>query len=151
MSIPQDPDNPLALNPKDFAEFLIAHAPLANEAFNFLVWWGEYKLFLNLAIAPLYAAMVAHPVVIDTRLGPHWFNAVVDKPVWLVAQENPECVNYGVDSEELSIGVRENGSTVTVTWFRKFEPQIIEHSSYKIVAGVLYKKIGPQWQSVKLN
>lgn len=151
MSIPQDPDNPLALNPKDFAKFLMAHTPLANETFNFLVWWGKPNMFINLAIAPLYATMITQPVVIDTQLGTHRFNAVVDRPVWLVTQDNPECVNYGVDGEELSIGVRENGSVVTVTWFRKFEPEIIEHSGYKIVAGELYKKIGAQWLPVKLN
>ncbi|NBQ70037.1 MAG: hypothetical protein EBU46_14905 [Nitrosomonadaceae bacterium] len=139
------------MNHKQFAKFLMENAPMTQEVFNFLVWWEPVQLFTNLAIAPLYRTMVTNPATIDAQLGPHRFKAEVDRPVLLVPQDCPECPVYGVDLEELTLGAREDGSLITVDWYRSFEQRIEPQTAYKIDKGSLYKKVNQQWQQVKLN
>ena len=151
MSTPPNPDNLPELSPKGFAEMLMQNVPMTQEVHNFLVWWPEDKLYINLAIAPLYRTMIRNPVVIDVQLGSQKFVANLDRPVLLVPQDHPDCEQYGADAEELVIGTREDQSLITVTWYRRFQEPITAHAAYKIENGSLYKKVENQWQQVKLS
>lgn len=132
-----------------FSKHLFDQLPLLDDVYNYLVYNPNDDVMYNLGVSPLYRTMLTRPFSVTAHVEEHSFLGYTDHDVYMVPYLSAYFDTYGIDAQQIILS---KGVTLkSITYYTKYNADVMDDCDMMICYGALYKKLHNQWKKINLS